>query len=41
MEVRVGYKETELGVIPEDWAVKSVRDLALIRTGPFRYAIKG
>jgi type I restriction enzyme S subunit len=28
MEVRAGYKVTELGVIPEDWAVKSVSQIA-------------
>lgn len=29
MEVRPGYKQTEVGVIPEDWKVASVAELAL------------
>ena len=30
-----GYKQTEVGVIPEEWEVKIVGDLAQIKTGPF------
>ena len=26
MEVRPGYKQTEVGVIPNDWYVKTVED---------------
>ena len=33
MEVRRGYKQTEVGVIPEDWVVKRLGDLAPIQTG--------
>lgn len=32
MEVRSGYK-TEVGVVPEDWEVKPLRDIAQIRSG--------
>jgi type I restriction enzyme S subunit len=28
-----GYKNTEVGVIPEDWSIESVKNLALIKTG--------
>src|ERR1035441_8610217 len=28
MEVTPGYKQTEVGVIPEDWCVKSAREIA-------------
>ena len=34
-DVPPGYKRTEVGVIPEDWAVKPVSDLASVKTGPF------
>lgn len=27
MELRAGYKETDVGVIPEDWVVNSIREL--------------
>lgn len=30
MEVRPGYKQTEVGVIPEDWAVSTIGDQSLI-----------
>ncbi|MBA3888278.1 MAG: restriction endonuclease subunit S [Acidobacteria bacterium] len=33
MEVRPGYKQTEVGVIPEDWEVARLGDLATIRDG--------
>jgi type I restriction enzyme S subunit len=32
-EVRRGYKQTEVGVIPEDWDVVSLGALAPIQTG--------
>jgi len=35
MEVREGYKQTEVGVIPSDWGVKKLMDIADVRTGPF------
>ena len=31
--IRAGYKQTEVGVIPEDWAVDSIVNLAAITTG--------
>ncbi|MBN3951299.1 MAG: restriction endonuclease subunit S [Nostoc sp. NMS7] len=30
-----GYKKTEVGVIPDDWEVKRLGDIADIKTGPF------
>ena len=30
-----GYKQTEVGVIPEEWEVKQVADLGVTKTGPF------
>ena len=33
MELRPGYKQTEAGVIPEDWGQDSIRNLASITTG--------
>jgi type I restriction enzyme S subunit len=33
MEVKPGYKQTEVGVIPEDWDVKRLGDLADIEAG--------
>ena len=30
-----GYKQTEVGVIPEDWNVKTVGQIAEVKTGPF------
>ena len=40
MEVKPGYKQTEVGVIPEEWEVKSIRDFANIKTGPFGTLLK-
>jgi type I restriction enzyme S subunit len=33
MELKPGYKQTEVGVIPEDWDVKKLKDVAEIRSG--------
>lgn len=33
MELKPGYKHTEVGVIPEDWDVVLVKDIATIATG--------
>ncbi|NUO81191.1 restriction endonuclease subunit S [candidate division KSB1 bacterium] len=33
MEVREGYKQTEVGVIPDDWEIGRIRNLASITTG--------
>lgn len=35
MELREGYKQTEVGVIPEDWEVKSLQNIANIERGKF------
>ena len=40
VEVPRGYKRTEVGVIPEDWGVKSIAELAQIKTGPFGTLLK-
>ena len=33
MEVKPGYKLTELGVIPEDWGVKTLKELFTFQNG--------
>ena len=33
MEVKAGYKQTEVGVIPDDWDVKALGELASITAG--------
>jgi len=40
VEVKSSYKQTEVGAIPHDWEVKSVRELAQIKTGPFGTLLK-
>jgi type I restriction enzyme, S subunit len=39
MEVRPGYKQTDVGVIPEEWEVKRLGECASFRTGPFGTAL--
>jgi len=39
MEVRPGYRQTEVGVIPEDWEVRTVGEIAEVKTGPFGSAL--
>ena len=39
-EVRRGYKQTEVGVIPEDWKEKAIHEFATIKTGPFGTLLK-
>lgn len=39
MEVRPGYKQTEVGVIPVDWVVKTVGEISEVKTGPFGSAL--
>lgn len=39
MEMRPGYQRTDIGVIPQDWDVKSLGDCASFRTGPFGSAL--
>lgn len=33
MELRAGYKQTDIGIIPEEWEVDFVKNLAEIKTG--------
>jgi type I restriction enzyme S subunit len=40
MELKPGYKQTEVGVIPEDWDVQTMATLAKITTGPFGTLLK-
>lgn len=40
MEVRPGYKQTEVGLIPEDWFACELRELSKIITGPFGTLLK-
>ena len=37
--MKAGYKQTEVGVIPEDWEVTSLGEHATFRTGPFGSAL--
>jgi len=39
MELRPGYKQTEVGVIPEDWEVLHLGGRASFKTGPFGSAL--
>jgi type I restriction enzyme S subunit len=39
MEVREGYKKTEVGVIPEDWDYICLGEISDIKTGPFGSAL--
>lgn len=39
MEVKPGYKKTEIGVIPEDWDAPLLGAYASFRTGPFGSAL--
>lgn len=45
MEVKEGYKQTEVGVIPEDWGAKSISDVSKLINGrgfkPFEWKKKG
>jgi type I restriction enzyme S subunit len=40
MDLKPGYKQTEVGVIPEDWEVKAIYEFAAIKTGPFGTLLK-
>jgi type I restriction enzyme S subunit len=33
MELRKGYKQTEVGIIPEDWEVKPLREICSMKSG--------
>lgn len=37
--IKPGYKRTEVGVIPEDWKVVSIHEIADVKTGPFGSAL--
>ena len=37
--IPTGYKQTEVGVIPEDWIVTTVGQIAEVKTGPFGSAL--
>ena len=37
--IPAGYKQTEVGVIPEDWTARKLGELASFRTGPFGSAL--
>ena len=39
MEVKAGYKLTEVGIIPEEWDVKNVGEISDVKTGPFGSAL--
>jgi type I restriction enzyme, S subunit len=34
-QVPEGYKQTEIGVIPEDWQINNIGDISDVKTGPF------
>jgi type I restriction enzyme S subunit len=40
MELRAGYKQSNIGVIPDDWDAKEVHEFASIKTGPFGTVLK-
>ena len=35
LAVSPGFKRTDVGMIPEDWKVKTISDVANVKTGPF------
>lgn len=39
MELKPGYKQTQVGVIPEDWEVAKLGEHVAFRTGPFGSAL--
>jgi len=39
MEVKPGYKQTEVGVIPEEWDLAQIAEVADVKTGPFGSAL--
>ena len=40
MELKPGYKNTEVGVLPADWAVRSAHEFSTVKTGPFGTLLK-
>src|SRR5260221_831545 len=39
MELKPGYKQTDVGVIPEEWDVRKLGQCSSFRTGPFGSAL--
>jgi type I restriction enzyme, S subunit len=39
-QLKEGYKQTEVGIIPEDWTIESIQEFANIKTGPFGTLLK-
>jgi type I restriction enzyme S subunit len=39
VEVPEGYKKTKVGIIPDDWEVKKLAEVADVKTGPFGSAL--
>lgn len=37
--IETKFKQTELGVIPEDWTIKTIEEIGDVRTGPFGSAL--
>ena len=37
--VKPGYKQTEIGIVPEDWSVTTIGLIADVKTGPFGSAL--
>jgi type I restriction enzyme, S subunit len=40
VELKPGYKQTEVGVIPEAWRIASTSDIGAMRTGPFGTSLR-
>lgn len=40
MELKAGFKQTEVGAIPEDWSVRTIGQFATVKTGPFGTLLK-
>ncbi|MFH0879096.1 MAG: restriction endonuclease subunit S, partial [Lentisphaerota bacterium] len=38
-DIPAGYKQTEVGVIPVEWEVNQLGEIASIKTGPFGSAL--
>jgi type I restriction enzyme S subunit len=38
-QIPEGYKQTEIGVIPEDWQIAFIGDISDVKTGPFGSAL--
>ena len=39
MEMKLGYKQTNIGVMPRDWSVEAISSVADVKTGPFGSAL--